>query len=291
MRKNLERFLRWMRLQHYSPTTIKEYKREITGFIDFFEEKDLEFENLQLIDIEDFVFSHEVGESAKNRTLSAVKSFFNYLCSRGILAKNPAKDVKLIKVKRKNPVFLQEEEYLLLIQTINEQAEGFVGLRDRMIVSLFLATGMRVSEIAGMAFGCEKKSRDGRYVLEVMRKGQEMDFVYMNTAASKLFDHYLHERKKRNVDTDAIFLTYRGKQIDRTAIYRMVKKYFEMTGIAKKKMGPHVLRHTFATTLMSKDVSLYKIKELMNHKKISTTENYLHVMEGDLKDVVEKIEL
>lgn len=283
--------MRWMKLQHYSPTTIKEYNRELTGFIDYLEAEDLELEDLQLIDIEDFVFSHEVGERAKNRTLSTVKSFFNYLCSRGILAKNPAKDVKLIKIKRKNPVFLQEEEYLLLIQTIDEQATGFVGLRDRMIVSLFLATGMRVSEIAGMTFGCEKKGRDGRYVLEVMRKGQEMDFVYMNSAVSELFDVYLHERRKIETTYEAIFLTYRNKPIDRTAIYRMVKKYFEMTGIDKKKMGPHVLRHTFATTLMSKDVSLYKIKELMNHKNISTTEKYLHVMEEDLKDVVEKIEL
>lgn len=103
--------MRWMKLQHYSPTTIKEYNRELTGFIDYLEAEDLELEDLQLIDIEDFVFSHEVGERAKNRTLSTVKSFFNYLCSRGILAKNPAKDVKLIKIKRKNPVFLQEEEY------------------------------------------------------------------------------------------------------------------------------------------------------------------------------------
>jgi len=279
-----------MKLQHYSPATIKEYTRELNKFFDFIESESLTFDDLQLIDIEDYVFSKEVNERTKNRTLSSIKSFFNYLTSRGICSKNPAKGVKSIKLRRKNPVFLHEEEYQLLMQTISEQASGFVGLRDRVIVSLLLGTGMRVSEITSMQLGCENKDRTGRYSLEVMRKGQEMDYVYINQKISLLFDQYLHERKRVQADTDFIFLTYRKKPLDRTAVYRMVKKYLEMTGLEKKKMGPHVLRHTFATALMNKDVSLYKIKELMNHKNLSTTQNYLHVMENDLKDVVEKID-
>jgi len=254
------------------------------------ESESLELEELQLVDIEDYVFSKDVNERTKNRTLSSIKSFYNYLHSRGIVANNPAKGVKSIKLRRKNPVFLQEDEYQLLMQTISEQATGFVGLRDKTIVSLLLGTGMRVSEITSMQMGCEQKDRTGRYSLEVMRKGQEMDYVYINQKISVLFDEYLHERRARQVDSDYIFLTYRQKPMDRTAVYRMVKKYLEMSGLDKKKMGPHVLRHTFATALMSKDVSLYKIKELMNHKSLSTTQNYLHVMEEDLKDVVEKID-
>jgi len=254
------------------------------------ESESLELEELQLVDIEDYVFSKDVNERTKNRTLSSIKSFYNYLHSRGIVANNPAKGVKSIKLRRKNPVFLQEDEYQLLMQTISEQATGFVGLRDKTIVSLLLGTGMRVSEITSMQMGCEQKDRTGRYSLEVMRKGQEMDYVYINQKISVLFDGYLHERRARQVDSDYIFLTYRQKPMDRTAVYRMVKKYLEMSGLDKKKMGPHVLRHTFATALMSKDVSLYKIKELMNHKSLSTTQNYLHVMEEDLKDVVEKID-
>ncbi len=279
-----------MKLQHYSPTTIKEYTRELNKFYDFLESESMELEELQLVDIEDYVFSKDVNERTKNRTLSSIKSFYNYLHSRGIVANNPAKGVKSIKLRRKNPVFLQEDEYQLLMQTISEQATGFVGLRDKTIVSLLLGTGMRVSEITSMQMGCEQKDRTGRYSLEVMRKGQEMDYVYINQKISVLFDEYLHERRARQVDSDYIFLTYRQKPMDRTAVYRMVKKYLEMSGLDKKKMGPHVLRHTFATALMSKDVSLYKIKELMNHKSLSTTQNYLHVMEEDLKDVVEKID-
>lgn len=279
-----------MKLQHYSPTTIKEYTRELNNFYDFLESESIGLEELQLVDIEDYVFSKDVNERTKNRTLSSIKSFYNYLHSRGIVANNPAKGVKSIKLRRKNPVFLQEEEYQLLMQTISEQANGFVGLRDKTIVSLLLGTGMRVSEITSMQMGCEQKDRTGRYSLEVMRKGQEMDYVYINQKISVLFDEYLHERRARQVDSDYIFLTYRQRPMDRTAVYRMVKKYLEMSGLDKKKMGPHVLRHTFATALMSKDVSLYKIKELMNHKSLSTTQNYLHVMEEDLKDVVEKID-
>ncbi len=279
-----------MKLQHYSPTTIKEYTRELNKFYDFLESESMELEELQLVDIEDYVFSKDVNERTKNRTLSSIKSFYNYLHSRGIVANNPAKGVKSIKLRRKNPVFLQEDEYQLLMQTISEQASGFVGLRDKTIVSLLLGTGMRVSEITSMQMGCEQKDRTGRYSLEVMRKGQEMDYVYINHKISILFEAYLCERRTLQSDSDFIFLTYRQKPLDRTAVYRMVKKYLEMSGLDKKKMGPHVLRHTFATALMSKDVSLYKIKELMNHKSLSTTQNYLHVMEEDLKDVVEKID-
>ena len=139
-----------MKLQHYSPATIKEYNRELNKFYDFIEHESLDFEELTLVDIEDYVFSKDVNERTKNRTLSSIKSFFNYLYSRGIVTKNPAKDVKSIKLRRKNPVFLNEDEYHLLMQTISEQARGFVGLRDKTIVSLLLGTGMRVSEITSI---------------------------------------------------------------------------------------------------------------------------------------------
>jgi len=244
-----------------------------------------------MVDIEDFIYSLDVSERTKNRALSAIKSFYRYLQSRGMIAENPAEKVRSIRTRKKNPVYLTENEYKLLIQAVNEQSRGFTGLRDRVIIVLLLTTGMRVSEIVSMTFENISLDSGNLYTLEIIRKGQEMDYVYLSRKISQLFEEYLKKRKAINTGSNSVFLTYRLKELDRSAVYRLVKKYFEMTGIDKKKMGPHVLRHTFATTLMRKDVSLYKIKELMNHKNISTTERYLHVDEEDLRDVVEKIDI
>ncbi len=291
MKKNVERFCRWMRLQHYSKTTINEYQREIKRFETFLQTEELEYNELQMVDIEDFIYSLDVSERTKNRALSAIKSFYRYLQSRGMIAENPAEKVRSIRTRKKNPVYLTENEYKLLIQAVNEQSRGFTGLRDRVIIVLLLTTGMRVSEIVSMTFENISLDSGNLYTLEIIRKGQEMDYVYLSRKISQLFEEYLKKRKAINTGSNSVFLTYRLKELDRSAVYRLVKKYFEMTGIDKKKMGPHVLRHTFATTLMRKDVSLYKIKELMNHKNISTTERYLHVDEEDLRDVVEKIDI
>ena len=280
-----------MRLQHYSKTTINEYQREIKRFETFLQTEELEYNELQMVDIEDFIYSLDVSERTKNRALSAIKSFYRYLQSRGMIAENPAEKVRSIRTRKKNPVYLTENEYKLLIQAVNEQSRGFTGLRDRVIIVLLLTTGMRVSEIVSMTFENISLDSGNLYTLEIIRKGQEMDYVYLSRKISQLFEEYLKKRKAINTGSNSVFLTYRLKELDRSAVYRLVKKYFEMTGIDKKKMGPHVLRHTFATTLMRKDVSLYKIKELMNHKNISTTERYLHVDEEDLRDVVEKIDI
>jgi len=280
-----------MRLQHYSKTTINEYQREIKRFETFLQTEELEYNELKMVDIEDFIYSLDVSERTKNHALSAIKSFYRYLQSRGMIAENPAEKVRSIRTRKKNPVYLTENEYKLLIQAVNEQSRGFTGLRDRVIIVLLLTTGMRVSEIVSMTFENISLDSGNLYTLEIIRKGQEMDYVYLSRKISQLFEEYLKKRKAINTGSNSVFLTYRLKELDRSAVYRLVKKYFEMTGIDKKKMGPHVLRHTFATTLMRKDVSLYKIKELMNHKNISTTERYLHVDEEDLRDVVEKIDI
>jgi len=279
-----------MQLQHYSPGTIQEYSRELENFGRFLGENQLEYTDLDMVDIEDYIFSREVAERTRNRSLSAVKSFYRYLVSRGLVGKDPSKDVKSIRVHRKNPVFLSEEEYVILMDTLQDLPEGFAGLRDKTIIALLLTTGVRVSEVVGMEMGNISRDREGRVTLEIQRKGQEMDFVYLNRRVSGMFDTYLEQRRGLGVQSSRVFLSLRNKPLDRTAVYRLVKKYFSMSGIEKKKMGPHVLRHTFATTLMRKNISLYKIKELLNHKNISTTEKYLHLSEEDLKDAVEKIE-
>jgi site-specific recombinase XerD len=279
-----------MNLQHYSPLTITEYKREIERFLSYLKNQNLQLDALQMPDIEDFIFTIEGTERTRNRTLSAIKSFYRFMTSRGIIAYDPAKAVRSIRVKRKNPVFLSEEEYVSLFRLF-DNGTSINNERDKVLIALLLTTGIRVSEIIGLSFKDISVDSTKRVTLELLRKGQEMDFIYLNTQVSELFCAYLEKRKRMSVDSEKVFLSYRLGTLDRTAVYRLVKKYLNESGIVKNKKGPHILRHTFATTLMKKNISIFKIKELMNHKNITTTEKYLHVVEEDLKDVVEQIKL
>ncbi len=290
MSRHFERFVRWMGLQNYSSATQKEYIREIERFHRFLEGSQLSISEVEMADVEDYIISLQVAEMAKNRAMSALRTYFRYQASRGMIAKDPTEKLKSIKVKKKNPVFLTQEEYMALMETIHANARGFMGLRDQTIVALFLSTGARVSELIHVRFQDLQKNPSGLYSIEVLRKGQEMDYVFVNRQASELLDRYLSERKGQDFRTDHIFLSKNGNPLDRTAAFRLIQKYLIMSGIQKKKMGPHVLRHTFATTLMRKNVSLFKIKELMNHKNLKTTERYLHVVEDDLRKAVEEIE-
>lgn len=290
MTQNLDRFLRWLNLHQYSPETIKEYQREIERFYIFLEAQSLQFDRLCMADIEDFMFSIKVSERTRNRTLSALKSFYRFLTSRGILTSDPAKPVKSIRVKKKNPVFLSEKEFHALFDHLNGD-QGVVARRDQLLLALLLTTGIRVSEVISISFDHITRDKENRITLEVLRKGQEMDFIYLNTQVSKLFEDFLLERKSVASDSNKVFLSFRNGRLDRTAVYRLVKKYLTQCGIEKNKKGPHILRHTFATTLMKKNISIFKIKELLNHKNIATTEKYLHLVEDDLKEVVEQIAL
>ncbi len=287
---HLDRFIKWMTMQHYSPQPIKEYKREIERFLSYLQQENLPYDALQMPDVEDYIFSIDASERTRNRALSSVKSFYRFMVSRGILVSDPAKPVKSIRIKRKNPVFLSEDEYLSLFHHLDGE-DGFIQERDRVMIALLLTTGIRVSELVHISFKNISLDRSGRITLEVLRKGQEMDFIYLNSQVTALFSSYLQKRQQISVDSDRVFLSYRLGTLERSAVYRLVRKYLGQCGIEKNKRGPHILRHTFATTLMKKDVSLFKIKELMNHKNISTTEKYLHVVEEDLKDAVEQIKL
>lgn len=290
MDRNFERFVRWMGLQNYSEATRNEYTREINRFHAYLQQADLSLSEVEIPEVEDFVISLQVAEMAKNRALSVLRTYFRYLSSRGLIAKDPTTQIKSIKIKKKNPVFLSQEEFMALMETIQANSRGFLGLRDQTIVALFLSTGVRVSELVRIRFQDLQKNQEGLYRIEVTRKGQEMDYLFVNRQTSNLLDLFLESRKEKQAQTDHIFLTKNLNALDRTAVFRLIKKYLTMSGIEKKKMGPHVLRHTFATTLMRKNVSLFKIKSLMNHKNLATTEKYLHVVEDDLRGAVEEIE-
>lgn len=286
----LNLFVKDLSRKNYSESTIKEYERELNRFIGYLESLGKDVNEADRVDIEEFIFDLNVGDRTQNRTLSVIRSFYRFLYERDYVTDNPAKKIDFAKVRNKNPVFLTNEELSRVKAILDEEKSDLFGLRNKAIIKLLLATGLRVSELVNLRIQDVDFDFHGA-VLEVKRKGQEMDYVYVNKKTSLDLVEYFNLRRKLSLPHDYLFITRRLNPLDRTNVYRLVKGILSKAGIEKKKMGPHVLRHTFATLLMRSNVSIYKIKRLMNHKQLTTTERYLHVVEEDLRQTVEKIDI
>jgi len=290
MNRLVNLFIKNLLRKNYSESTIKEYERELNRFVKHLDSLKKGIDEVNRIDIEEFIFDLATGDRTRNRTLSVIRSFYKFLNDHDYIADNPARKVDFAKVRNKNPVFLTDEELSKIRAILDEEKDDLFGLRNKVITKLLLATGLRVSELVNLKVE-DVDFDDFGAILEVRRKGQEMDYVYVNKKTSQDLLKYFNLRKKLSLSHDYLFVTRRFNPLDRTNVYRLVKKILSKAGIEKKKMGPHVLRHTFATLLMKSNVSIYKIKKLMNHKQLTTTERYLHVVEEDLRQTVEEIDI
>lgn len=290
MRNLVEIFVRDLKRRAYSDLTIKEYKREIRRFQKFLSKKGKKLDEVLHDDVEEYLYSLNTGPRTINRTVSALKRFYRFLHSRKIVSENPMRDVGFSKVSEENPVFLNEREFNLLKEKLIIDGSDFLTVRNRMMMRILLSTGLRVSELIDLKVPNLHFDELGA-VLEVRRKGNRMDLVYLGKENANMLKEYLKIREKLNVKSEYLFISKTGRKMDRTMVYRIVKEFLESIGLKKKKMGPHVLRHTFATILMRKNVSIYKIKELMNHRRITTTEKYLHLVEEDLRKTLEEVGL
>ncbi|MDI3472464.1 MAG: integrase/recombinase XerD [Thermotogaceae bacterium] len=290
MERMVELFIKNLQRKNYSKATISEYERELHRFIDYLKKLGKDFKEMDRFDVEEYIFDLNIADRTQNRALSVIRSFCKFLQDRGYITENPAKQVEFAKVRTKNPVFLTDEELTKLRKVLEAEKDDLIGLRNKTIVKLFVSTGLRVSELVNLKVE-DVNLDDSGAVLEVRRKGQEMDYVYVNKKTTQDLAKYLNLRKKMSLSHNYLFISKNYRPLDRSNVYRLVKNIFFKAGIEKKKMGPHVLRHTFATILMKSNVSIYKIKRLMNHKQLSTTERYLHVVEDDLRKTVEEIDI
>lgn len=289
-RNYLQMFTDELRRREYSRGTIKEYQREIMRFMTFISNKRITA--VKKRDIDAFLSSLKCASRAKNRTLSSLRSFFEYLKDAGIIEENPAKFVKMARIGNRRISFLTSLEYKTLISVITEDDDGkdFLKMRNKCLMILLLVTGLRASEITNVRLKNIVFDERGANI-DLMRKGGHIDRIYVNKRASILLKEYVERRKEYSPESEYLFISNNQKKLDRTMVYKIVRDAMKRSGIRKEKMSPHVLRHTFATILVRNNVSLYKIKELLNHRSITTTEKYLHVVEDDLKDAVETIDI
>jgi integrase/recombinase XerD len=260
-----------------SSHTIEAYARDISAFGNFLKYKNLKEVGPQ--DILDFLGHLKVKNYAASsicRTLVAVKVFFRFLKKEGEIALDLGRYFDSPKLWQLIPEVLTIEEVDSLLS--QPKTDDFVGSRDLAILELLYATGMRVSELCGLRMNDLSEN-----FVKVRGKGKKERIIPVGKKAALAIDHYLlHFRGEMTDENAPIFISVRGKPIDRVTIWNRVKAYASSAGILKT-ISPHTLRHSFATHLLENGADLRLIQDMLGHEDIGTTDRYTHVTGNRLK--------
>jgi integrase/recombinase XerD len=212
----------------------------------------------------------------------ALKVFFRFLAGRGAIERDPTESLALPRIERYLPETLNELQVEQLIETIDTKVP--LGLRDRAIIELLYASGLRISELANAHL--ENLDSEGR-ILRVVGKGNKTRLVPVGRKACEALASYLSMERPRLLKRRSgseIFLSERGTKLTTARIWQIVKKHARQSGL-EKNIYPHLLRHSFATHLLGNGADLRIIQEMLGHADISTTQVYTHVDRQRLKAV------
>jgi len=223
------------------------------------------------------------GAASVGRKVAALKTFFEFLVKRCGLAANPAALLRPPRNKRHLPVYLEEEEADRLLDI--DSADDELKLRDRAILELMYACGLRVSEVAALDIG---NIRFADAVVRIFGKGRKERMVPLGRVAAEIIKKYLERRSPAAASAgDALFLNARGGRLSARSLSTLVKKYGLSAGL-QKPLTPHAVRHSFATHLLQNGADLRVIQELLGHSSLSTTQRYTHVDVKRLLEVYDK---
>lgn len=273
--------------------TVVEYEADLKLFFEFFEphlQDGLTLAGMDERTIREFLSylrrQRDYTPQGLNRKIACLKSYFRFLEKEGYVDSTPMNDVKSARGGRLLPKVLTEDEVgVILNRTVERMAEkpGEWGpVRDRAILELFYATGMRLAELVGLDVSdldLDKRS------LRVTGKGNKQRFVFMNEPAVKAVRAYLACRPK--VRTDALFLNRFHDRLSRRAVELMFEKVKDEAGL-QKAASPHTLRHSFATHMLEGGSDLVTIKELLGHSNLSTTQVYTNISRPRMREVYDE---
>ena len=272
--------------RNYSEETIKSYREDLRQFEEFAREEigDSAPSEVKAELVREWIVSlmdKGYTSTSINRKLSSLRSFYKFLLRRGEVTVNPLQKVVGPKNKRPLPAFLKESEMDKLLDEV-DFGEGFKGCRDHMIIEMFYATGMRLSELIGLD---DKDVDFSSSLIKVTGKRNKQRLIPFDEELKITMTEYVNVRNESVLNrTDAFFVRETGERLTRSIVENLVKRNLSKV-VTLKKRSPHVLRHTFATTMLNHDAELGAIKELLGHESLATTEIYTHTTFEELKKV------
>ena len=285
-----ESFLEYLRFErNYSKHTMSGYGRDLDDFEAYFKGTDetLDFVHVDADIVRRWMMSlmdKGLSASSVNRMLSSLRSFYRYLVSKNIVQADPTLGVKGPKKKKPLPAFVKEADMDRILDE-GDFGSNFREVRNRLMVELFYETGVRLSELVGLKDGDvdlsarQVKVRGKRNKQRIIPFGEELDSdlrVYLSMR-NRLFAR----------ENDAFFVNRSGKPVSRETVYLAVKRMLSDV-VTLKKRSPHVLRHSFATSMLNHQADLEAVKELLGHESLMTTEIYTHTTFEELKKVYEQ---
>jgi len=283
MNTYIENFLRHLEIEKgASPHTLRAYREDLEAFSNHVKSK---VEDIGLNDIRGFV-AEEINSGHKKTTagrrLAAVRSFLKFLYREGYIKSNPAKLVPTPKLPKMLPKFLSVDDVFSLVE--KPEGIGFLPARDRAILELLYSSGLRVSELSGLNAD-DINAREG--LVKVKGKGKKERIVPAGKKALEAMKTYFIERVLLKKKDGAFFLNRNGARLTDRSIRRIVIKYAKAIGV-NSRIGPHTLRHTFASHLLQGGADLRVIQELLGHSSLSTTQKYTHLDITHLMDTYDK---
>ena len=283
--EDLKKYLEYLEFnKNYSDNTIINYKDDIIEYLDFLVIEHLSVYGIKYNDIHflfDFYNKKKYKGITIRRKISSLKGFYKYLVRNQKIKDNPFDYIILPKIEKKLPQYLNYNEMIEIFDAID--ITTFLGLRNRLVMELLYATGIRVSELINIKLGDIDISNKS---INVIGKGNKERIVFFNDVAKKYLDRYIRESKNKRKD-DYLIVNNNGNGITTRGIRLIIDKVIKDTSIIKK-IHPHTLRHTFATHLLNNGCDLLTVQELLGHSSISTTGIYTHVTTTHIKEIYYK---
>ena len=287
---SIENFKNYLKLERgLSVNSIESYEFDLIQFKNFIIENSINEspKKCSSSTVKRYLYKNFSNKKSRSqaRSISALKSFFNYLLFEGEIHSSPINDIESPKIENKLPEVLTEDEIKRLISSVNLDSE--FGQRNKTIIEVLYGTGIRVSELIELKLSNIFFKEN---ILKVTGKGNKERFVPLGKIAIIEIKKYLNNRDKLKINSkfsDILFLNRYGRQLTRSMIFKVINDSSKNAEI-DKKISPHTLRHSYATHLLKNGADLRTIQLILGHESITTTEIYTHLDTFHLEDVLKK---
>ncbi|CAN5567747.1 site-specific tyrosine recombinase XerD [soil metagenome] len=265
--------------------SLESYGRDLQKLKDWSEKNNFDLLQLTRKDLREWLIDlagEQLSENSKRRLVSALRGFYKFLMFDGHLKKNPAEDLDAPQKGFYLPKFLNQTDVENLLSV--PDVSGEIGLRDRAILELMYACGLRVSEAVDLRLSDIELDAG---ILTCKGKGSKTRKIPVGKSAVEWLKSYLVlRRKKENIEIQNLFVTSLGRPLNRQIIFLFIKKYAEKIGL--QDVSPHTLRHSFATHLVQNSADIRSVQQMLGHADISTTQIYTHITDAHLRKTYEK---
>lgn len=280
----LENFISYILIEKgLAKNTALAYKTDLKAFLKYLEENNIKLEDVRHQNITEFLWQLKqkgLKVSSIYRMTEAVRQYYKFLVLENVIKINPSENLVSPKIPMTLPDMLTFEEVDLLLNSVN--GSDIQSLRNRTMLELLYATGLRVSELVNLKF--DNINIEEKFV-RIIGKGNKERLIPFTDKAQMYLKIYLNNRQKSK--SDYVFLTRLGKPISRIEFWRQLKNIAIAAGITKK-ISPHTLRHSFATHILSAGADIRFVQEMLGHSSISTTQIYTHLTNEHIKQQHQK---